>query len=98
MLVRALLLNRLGEQDVRVMTQSKVVEIVSGGVIIDKDGRTEKIDDVDTIVFAVGAKSENALANALKQKGILMTMIGDCVEPGKIMDAVEEGFRVAYYL
>jgi NADPH-dependent 2,4-dienoyl-CoA reductase/sulfur reductase-like enzyme len=98
MLVRALLLNRLREQDVSIMTKSKVVEIVSGGVIIDKDGRTEKIDDVDTIVFAVGAKSENALANALKQKGILMTMIGDCVEPGKIMDAVEEGFSVAYHL
>ena len=98
MLVRALLLDRLNKQGIKILTKSKVVEILDDGVVIEKEGSSEKIDGVDVVVFAVGAKSNNALAEELKDEGKPVTVIGDCVKPKKILDAIWEGVREAYKL
>ena len=70
-------------------------EINSQGlVVVIKDG-TEKTIEADTIVLATGAKPDNALFEELKGKVLRIYQIGDCVEPRKIRDAIDEGFSTA---
>jgi NADPH-dependent 2,4-dienoyl-CoA reductase/sulfur reductase-like enzyme len=97
-LTRALLINRMIEKKITVLTQSKVREITADWVVIEKEEGVEAITGVDTVVIAVGSKSKNNLSELIKQEGIPVYTIGDCVKPRKIMDAVHEGFRVAYSL
>lgn len=97
-LTRALLLNRMAEKNITVLTKSKVREILADGVIIEKEEGTEEITGIDTVVIAVGSKSNNDLLKYIEAEGIPVYTIGDCVKPRKIIEAIHEGFRQAYSL
>jgi NADPH-dependent 2,4-dienoyl-CoA reductase/sulfur reductase-like enzyme len=97
-LTRALLLNRMAEKNIKVLTKSKVREILADEVIIEKEEGTEKITGIDTVVIAVGSKSNNVLLKQIEAAGIPVYTIGDCVKPRKIIEAIHEGFRQAYSL
>ncbi|WP_425057867.1 NADH oxidase [Sporomusa carbonis] len=97
-LTRALLLNRMAEKKIRVLTKSKVREISADGVIIEKEEGTEEITGIDTVVIAVGSKSKNDFLKLIEGDGIPVYAIGDCVKPRKIIEAIHEGLRVAYSL
>jgi hypothetical protein len=45
-------------------------------------------------VFAVGSRSNDALARRLQGKVKSIFLVGDCVEPRRIVDAITEGFRI----
>ena len=62
-----------------------------GSVVLDKNGE-KKIIKADTIVLALGAKSENRLAEQLKGKVDELIAVGDCVNPRKVGEAIHEGF------
>lgn len=47
----------------------------------------------DAVVCALGMKSENNLVEKLVKKGVNYEVIGDAVEPRKIIDAVHEGYH-----
>jgi 2,4-dienoyl-CoA reductase-like NADH-dependent reductase (Old Yellow Enzyme family)/thioredoxin reductase len=97
-LVRALLLNRIAEKKITILTKSKVREISTNKVIIEKEDKTEEITGIDTVVIAVGSRHKNELLKSIEGEGIPFYAVGDCVEPRKIMDAIHEGFHVAYNL
>ncbi len=97
-LTRALLLNRMVEKKITVLTKSKVREITAEGVIIEKEKGTEEITGIDTVVIAVGSRPRDNLLKSLKGQDIPVYAIGDCVKPRKIIDAIHEGFRRAYSL
>jgi 2,4-dienoyl-CoA reductase (NADPH2) len=52
----------------------------------------EEAFSADTVVMAVGVRSDRSLSDALKQTGIPIIEIGDAKRPGKITEAVREGF------
>lgn len=93
--LRRALLDRLTEKGVTILTGTKVEEVIDSGLIIrDKDEKVRKLD-VETVVLAIGAKSCQVTAKALKGKAPEIYVIGDCLEPRRIPEAVSEGFRVA---
>ena len=49
----------------------------------------------DTIVLAVGLKSNNSLVKLLRNSVPEVYPIGDCVEPRRIINAIWEGYRTA---
>jgi pyruvate/2-oxoglutarate dehydrogenase complex dihydrolipoamide dehydrogenase (E3) component len=97
-LTRALLLNRIEEKKIKVLTKSKVQGITADGVIIENEEGSQEISGVDTVVVAVGYKSRNNLSEIIKGEDIPVYTIGDCVKPRKILEAVQEGFSLAYSL
>lgn len=97
-LTRALLMNRIAEKKITVVTKSKVSEITAGGVVIEKEGATKEITGVDTVVLTVGSKSRNDLSESIENEGIPVYAIGDCVKPRKIFEAIHEGFLLANHL
>lgn len=95
---RSLLLRRLNEKKIKIMVETIVEEISTDGLIVSTKGKKEKITGVDTIVLAVGYRSNNSLIEVLKGLKVNVICVGDCVKPRKIIDAMDEGFRTAYEL
>lgn len=93
---RALLLKRLCEQEVKILTNSIIYEITKGGVsILDKESSRRKSIRAENIVLSLGAKPNVELFKELKGKVKELYRIGDCVKPRKIIDAIYEGFHIA---
>ena len=72
-------------------------EVTDKGMKIVKDGK-QWVIEADTIVWAAGSRSKNELWLELKEKVPEIYCVGDAKEPRLIVDAVHEGFRVAYAL
>ncbi|MFH1626437.1 MAG: FAD-dependent oxidoreductase, partial [Pseudomonadota bacterium] len=81
--------NRLIEKGVQFFSYSPVVEINEKGVYIVFDERLVFLK-ADTVVMAVGVKSENQLVEALKGVVPEVHALGDCVRPRDLMDAIRE--------
>ena len=89
------LLKLLADADVNILTETKCLEIRDNGITItDKYGKRSTLE-ADTVVLAVGLKSNERLLEALKDKIPEVYAIGDCVEPRKVINAIWEGFRTA---
>jgi 2,4-dienoyl-CoA reductase (NADPH2) len=87
---RWVFLKKLKEAGARMFRDAKVTEITDKGVQISHSGATEFIE-ADTVV-KVGITPDTGLAQALKGKAPELYLVGDCSEPGKLMEAVASGF------
>lgn len=95
MINRTHLLRLLSDSKVKILTETKVLEITAGEVMIEsKDGQKNKLE-ADTVVLAVGLRSNDALISKLSGKVGEVYTIGDCREPRKVINAIWEGFRLA---
>lgn len=77
------------------VTFEEVIE--NGMIILDKNGK-EQLVEADTIVSAAGAEPNDELFHELKEKVSEVHCIGDAKAPRLIVDAVHEGFGIAYSL
>ena len=75
---------------VKIMTDTKLVEITEEGALL-KHGDTITVYPCDTIVLAVGTKANNPLEAELKALCDVV-VIGDAIEPRKAIKASREGF------
>ncbi len=75
-----------------------VAEIKSDGVVAkDKDGK-EVFFPADNVLMAAGLKPKAEEAEALRSDEYELIVIGDARKPGKVYDAVRQGFDAALYL
>lgn len=80
------------EHNVRVMTNSRVVEITDKEVVVEQKGRQKKIA-ADAVLMAVGMRPNKELYQQLKEEGIRVYQVGDAVKTGKIYDAIHTGYK-----
>jgi len=92
-LARIPLLKRLRERGVKVYTNTTVHEISERGVSAEADGKMISLE-AESIILATGSKSNGELARQLAKEIGELYVIGDCVEPRKVHDAIHEGFQV----
>ncbi|NLT28918.1 MAG: FAD-dependent oxidoreductase [Propionibacterium sp.] len=91
------LLRSLAEAGVTVLTNTTVTEIKPDGVTATgPDG--ELTLPADTVVAAFGVLPETDLIGALADLGDKATAMGDCVDPRKVGDAINEGYEAAFAL
>lgn len=91
---RQLLLQRLKESQVVMLTSAKIVEITADGVILERQGRQETIDGIDNVVLALGVDPESELADEIRDRIPEVHIIGDARSPGKAMDAIFAGAKL----
>ncbi len=89
------LMKLLAESNVKILTRTNVLEITDEGITIADEHGERGTLDADTVVLAVGLKSNDELLKALKHKVPKVYAIGDCVEPHKVINAIWEGFHTA---
>ncbi len=98
MVDRFYMLAKFEELGIRTMTGRRAVEVTGEGVLVEGAGGKKEKVEADSVVWAVGATCESGPAAVLEGLVDEFYRIGDCVKPGKIMDAVHQGARVAGWI
>ena len=91
---RGVLLKRLRSAGVRMETKAKIGEITKEGVRATCGDGTSDLFKAETVVIAAGMQSNKELAEDLKGKVVSLHVIGDCLQPRRIAEAVDEAFVV----
>ena len=61
-------------------------------VFFESAGEPDKIT-VDNVILATGVKSNRVVFDKVKNTMSEAYTIGDCAKPGKVIDAIWDGFR-----
>lgn len=93
---RNALMDEMDKRNVEQYLGAKCLEIKPDGVRIEQNGE-EKFLSADSVVYSMGMKSKSKLAEQLKEDcgDREVILIGDCVKPGKLGDAVRSGYLAA---
>ena len=78
--------------DTTVMTGTKLAEVLDEGVVVERDGKKETIE-CDSVVFAAGFRANHDLYEGIKDAGFECVQLGDNVKPGKVINAIHEGYH-----
>ncbi len=92
---RSLLVQRMLKKHVNLICEATVEKVEKDKIYYTKNGRTECIDDADTLIFAVGYHSDPTLKLLLEECGMTYHMIGDANHTGTIKDAIHDGYETA---
>jgi len=87
------LLKLLREANVRIVLKAKPLEFRDGCLVVEVDGVKENLK-ANSIILSVGRGKVDQLWWRLKGKVDELHIIGDALKPGKIIDAVMDGFRI----
>jgi len=87
-------LHFLKEHHVDVFTHTKLEEVTETGLVVSRGGEKMALT-ADTVVLAMGVRSEKKLLESLAGRGAKVHAIGDCKEPRKVIDAIHEAWEVA---
>ena len=79
------------------LLRTKVTAVIPEGAVVSTD-EGEKELAVDTVVWAVGAVSEKAVAEQAKKAGVKVVPVGDAVKPRRMLEAIHEGQKAAEQL
>ena len=89
------LLKLLEDEKVQIMTDTSVLEVKDEGIVIaGKEGKKSTLA-ADTVVLALGMQCNDGFEEVLRNKVPEAYAIGDCVETGKVINAMWGGFRTA---
>ncbi|MGC1404232.1 MAG: NAD(P)/FAD-dependent oxidoreductase [Thermodesulfobacteriota bacterium] len=88
---RQALLQLLKEREVKILTNRKLAVIENGGAVLVDDNQDQMHQPTDSVILAMGLKPNQALLQPLKEAFKEFYVIGDCLEPRKIYQAVHEG-------
>jgi hypothetical protein len=94
---RAMTLRRLKELPVAIHTSTRVNRLVEGEAFVSAEGSDAElsIGVFDSVLVAVGHRSFDPLSAALERSGVRLTVIGDALRPGQILDATGGGHAAA---
>lgn len=83
-------------EGVKTITNAKCVEIEEKAIVIEKDGKLEKLP-CDSVIVAIGAKSRNFddISKYCEDKNIPFHAVGDAVRARRALNAVAEASEVA---
>ena len=87
------LLNRLTDK-AAILTGTQCKEIGKNSVVVNGKFAQDQMIPADTIVLAVGAKSNIGLLISTQAFVPEIHVIGDCLEPRRIINAIADGHRV----
>ncbi len=89
---------RLYKLGVNMVVHARLFGADSGSVYFQNTLTDEPmiVDEVDTLVYSMGVRPADSLANSLVNEGIHFTPIGDCVVPRSAEEAIFDAFTLAY--
>jgi len=94
MSTRWVLMQDLRNLGIRVISNAPARRIEPDGVVVEMEGREEKLP-ADTVIIAAGTCPVNDLYEQLKDSGVEVHLIGDAKRPRKAFEAIQEGLETA---
>lgn len=96
-LLGKLLKDEMKQMGIRILTQSKVIEVKKDEVIYETGGQRASLP-ADWVVLAVGARPRGELVPPLKNLFPQTYVVGDCLEPRKALEAIYEGAKAGHQI
>lgn len=82
----------LDHSGVRVLKGTKTKQICDDQVVVEHEGVEESIP-CDTVIFSTGFRANHDLYHEIMEAGFDVVHIGDNVKPGKVFDAIHQGYH-----
>jgi len=79
-MTRKILLAKLKEARVKIMTETRLIRIEDGGAVVACSDGTEQMLEAEKVILAVGNRPLNQLYEKIKSLGYETYQIGDCLE------------------
>lgn len=83
------------DHEVRLMNDTKIVEVTDSDLIVEKDGASMKLP-YDYIVVSMGYHPDTSLKDSLQSLEDRLVVIGDARQCQNAMEAAAEGFDAGY--
>ncbi|NQT48098.1 MAG: FAD-dependent oxidoreductase [Chloroflexi bacterium] len=90
----SLLVQRLREKGVKVITSAEVKEILDDGVGVIREGQEEAVRGMGCVILAMGARSVDEISDKVGDAVAEVYVIGDAREPRLALEAIAEGAEV----
>jgi NADPH-dependent 2,4-dienoyl-CoA reductase/sulfur reductase-like enzyme len=87
-------LHKVLRKEGELLLNTRVVQVTPKGAIISTRGEEREME-ADTVVWAVGSAPELEIVEAARELGIDVKVVGDAVEPRRLLEAVHEGHGAA---
>jgi 2,4-dienoyl-CoA reductase-like NADH-dependent reductase (Old Yellow Enzyme family)/thioredoxin reductase len=91
---RPLLLEKLRAWGVEIRTSAKVTEVTEDGMVVEVEGKRERVSGFDSIVLALGYVAEDGLYDRVKAEVTEAYLVGDAHSPQKVMEALTEALEI----
>ncbi|SCZ06250.1 oxidoreductase [Alkaliphilus peptidifermentans] len=92
-------MQRLGKYGVEMLPSHKLVSISDYQITLFNTITNQSIlKPIDRVVLSLGVKSNKEMIVSLEEKFDIVRIIGDSGKPGRIAEAIREGFEKAYVL
>jgi len=88
---KKILLKKIKENNVRIITESKLLKVKDNGVVIIDKNKNQTFIKTQRVVIAIGYQSDNRLYDQIKSFGYEIHRIGDCLEARSAKEAIYEG-------
>lgn len=80
--------------DVHCLTGSRVTGIGKHSVTLERCGREECLEHIDTVVMAAGVRSNQSLKHSIEGLGVKVFVVGDAENPRDYVKAIRQGAEV----
>jgi 2,4-dienoyl-CoA reductase-like NADH-dependent reductase (Old Yellow Enzyme family)/thioredoxin reductase len=80
------------EKSVRLETRVKCTRVTEGGVFAVNERGEERFYEADTILLAVGLMPRTEMVESLRSCAPDFVVIGDCLQPATVMEAIHMGY------
>ena len=71
-----------------------MIDVNETSVTYLKDGKEIILNDVDTVLQAVGYQSDKAIIDVLDKMNLSYNVLGDSNHPGKIKNAISDAYQI----
>ena len=85
----------LRKSDVQICCGARAKKVTEKGLTVQLQDGTEAEIAADNILCAVGYRADHVLFHELHDTAPIVQMIGDCRRPGKVKNAVSDGYYMA---
>jgi 2,4-dienoyl-CoA reductase-like NADH-dependent reductase (Old Yellow Enzyme family)/thioredoxin reductase len=92
---RSVLVQRMLQKGIHIECNAKMTKAQDGKIYFEQNGTERVIENVNTLVFAIGYHIDAAIEDMLKQTNRPYHLIGDCNKVGNIKDAISTAYEVA---
>ncbi len=92
--VRVLAMHKLRENEVKILTSTKVKEFLEDGVVVTRNDQEETLTGFKRIVLAMGARPVDVLSEKLKNTVAKVHVIGDAKQASRALEAIADGAQI----
>jgi len=94
-MTRKILLAKLKEPQVKIMTETRLIRVETGAVVVARGDGMQQILEAEKVILAAGNRPLNALYKKIKSLGYETYQIGDCLETRSAKAAIYDSAVLA---